>query len=117
MSLLKELFELIELEECDDCEIVYVDENDNVLEEAAKRAFARSGGKVVRKYRCTSGPKKGKIVSDPKTCMTRKDPKKKRLGKKIAREKKGVRIRKTKLAKHQVTSKLITKMNRRLSNR
>ena len=117
MSLLKELHTIIIEQDCEDCEIVYVDESDNIIEEAAKKAYARRGGKVVRKYRCTSGPKKGKIVSDPKTCMTRKDPKKKRLGKKVAREKKGVRIRKTKIAKRQVTSKLITKMNKRLSGR
>ncbi len=117
MTLLKELNDIILEDECKDCdcEIVYVTEDDEVLTEAAKRAYARRGGKVVRKYRCSSGPKKGKIVSDPKTCMTRKDPKKKRIGKKVAREKKGVRIRKTKISKRQVTSKLVSKMNKRLS--
>lgn len=115
MNLLKELYDLIE--ECDDCEIVYVDENDNILEEAAKRAYSRKGGKVVKKYRCTSGPKKGKIVSDPKTCVQRKDPKKKRIGKKVAREKKGIRIRKTKIAKRTATSKQVAKMNKRLSGK
>lgn len=115
MSLLKELFEL--MVECEDCEIVYVDESDNVLEEAAKRAYSRRGGKVVKKYRCTSGMKKGKIVSDPKTCVQRKDPKKKRLGKKIAREKKGIRIRKSKITKRTASSKLVSRMNKRLSGK
>ena len=27
-------------------------------------------GKMVRKYRCTSGPKKGRVVAKPSTCTT-----------------------------------------------
>ncbi len=112
MKLLRELYELGE--DCEDCEIVYVDENDNILTEGAKRAFAKRGGKVVKKYRCTSGIKKGKIVSDPKTCITRRDPKKRRIGKKVAREKKGIRIRKTKISKRTSISKIVRKLNDRL---
>ena len=117
MSILKELHEIILEQDCEDCELVWVDEEENVLTEAAKRAYKRQGNTVRRMYRCTSGPKKGKVVSDPKTCMTRKDPRKKRIGKKVARERKGVRIRKTKLAKRQATSKLVKKMNARLSGK
>lgn len=31
-------------------------------------AWRRKGGRVVRKYRCTSGVRKGRTVSDPKKC-------------------------------------------------
>lgn len=31
-------------------------------------AFARSGNKVVKKYRCTSGPRKGRVVAKAGTC-------------------------------------------------
>lgn len=116
MSILKEIYNLIE-EDCEDCEIVYVGEDGEVLQEAAKRAVKRVGGKIKKMYRCTTGIKKGKIVSDPKICVQRKDPKKKRLGKKIAREKKGIRIRKTRMAKRQALSRLVTNINRRLSGK
>ena len=36
--------------------------------EGAIQIFGRSKGKVVRKYRCTSGQKKGRIVAKPQTC-------------------------------------------------
>lgn len=116
MSLLKELYNLIE-EDCIDCEIVYVGENGEVLEEGARRAYKRVGREIRKMYRCTSGAKKGKMVSDPKICVTRKDPKKKRLGKKVMREKKGVIQRKSKQRKKQAISKLVRRMNARLSGR
>jgi hypothetical protein len=112
MKLLQELYNI---SVCEDCEIVYVTEDNKVLTEGAKRAYAKKGGKVVKKYRCTSGPKKGKIVSDPKTCATRKDPKKKRIGKKVRREKGGLLKRKTAQSKKKSVSKLVTKLNKRLS--
>lgn len=36
--------------------------------EAVTPAFGRSGGKTVRKYRCTSGPRKGRVVAKAATC-------------------------------------------------
>jgi len=115
MDLLKELLDIIELSECDDCEIVFVNENDEIINEGAMRAVKRQGGKIVKKYRCTSGPKQGMIVSDPKTCMQRKDPKRKRIGKKVMREKGGVIRRKTSITKRSATSKMIQRTNARLS--
>lgn len=59
-----------------------------------KRVWARSGKKVVRKFRCTSGPRKGRIVKSPSQCFAAPDVKKRaqlkrtkaRLGKKITRK-------------------------------
>jgi len=34
----------------------------------ARRVWSKQGDKIVRKYRCTSGIRKGRIVSDPATC-------------------------------------------------
>lgn len=116
MSLLKELYNLIE-EDCVDCEIVYVNEDDKVLNEAARRAYKRVGGEIRKMYRCTTGAKKGKLVSDPKICVQRKDPKKKRQGKKVMREKKGIIQRKSKQRKRQAISKLVRRMNARLSGK
>jgi len=92
----------------------WVDEDDNILSEAAVRMFKRIGKEIKRRYRCTTGPKKGKPVSDPKMCATRKDPKKVRHGRKVARTKKGIRIRKSKIMKRTAMSKMVRRMNKRL---
>jgi hypothetical protein len=36
----------------------------------------KPGGKMVRRYRCTSGKKKGRLVANPSTCATAISPKK-----------------------------------------
>lgn len=113
MKLLQEL-----LKECnlfDNVEECWVDEHGNILNEAAIRMFKRRGKEIKRMYRCTTGPKKGKPVSDPKLCATRKDPKKVRHGRKVARTKKGVRLRKTKIAKRTSMSRMVRRMNQRIS--
>lgn len=59
-----------------------------------KQIWARSGKQVVRKYRCSSGPRKGKIVSDVNKCYTNMDTKKRskmmltkaRLGKRMTKK-------------------------------
>ena len=99
------------------CEIVYTDENGEILSEAAIRQFKKVGTTIKRQYRCTSGPKKGKIVSSPQACGQRKDPKKIRHGKKVARLKKGVRVRKTTISKKKSISKMVTRMNKRLAGK
>ena len=39
-------------------------------------AWAKRGGKVVRKFRCTSGRRKSRIVSSPAQCFAAPDIKK-----------------------------------------
>lgn len=59
-----------------------------------KRIWARSGKKIVRKYRCASGSKKGRIVAQPSVCYSPPNLKqrftlartKARLGARIARK-------------------------------
>lgn len=59
-----------------------------------KQVWARSGKKVVRKYRCTSGSRKGRTVSKISQCFAAPDIKKRfqlkktkaRLGKRLARK-------------------------------
>ena len=59
-----------------------------------KQTWARSGKKVVRKYRCTGGSRKGRIVSKIAQCFAAPNVKKKiqmkrtraRLGAKMARK-------------------------------
>lgn len=38
------------------------------IAEGAVGIYGRSGNKTVRKYRCTSGSRKGRIVAKPSTC-------------------------------------------------
>ena len=109
-------------DEITECEIVFVDGAGEVLvddegaplNEAAIRAFKRIGTDVKRQYRCTAGPKKGKIVASPQACATRKDPRKVRHGKKVARMRKGIRIRKSAITKKKSISKMVKRMNQRI---
>lgn len=82
---------------------------------AWKRVFKAGRPVLKRWYRCTSGPKKGKMVSTPRVCATRKDPKKVRRGRVIARRRKAVRIRKSKVTGRTATHRMLVKMNKRLS--
>ncbi len=97
-----------------DCELVWVDEDDNILDEGAVRQWKRIGQKRVIKYRCMSGPKKGRLVSKPGSCGIRKDPKRKKLGRKIMRAKKGTIQRKSKISKRTGISKMLRKLNAKL---
>jgi hypothetical protein len=100
-----------------ECEEVWVDEEGNILEEAAKRQFKRVGNEIKKRYRCIGGPKKGKLVATPGACATRKDPKKVRQGRKVMRSKKGTIKRKAGVTKRKSISRLVAKMNRRLSGK
>lgn len=59
-----------------------------------KQVWARSGKNVVRKYRCTSGPRKNRTVAKISQCFAAPDVKKRvkmkqtkaRLGAKMARK-------------------------------
>lgn len=95
-------------------EAVIVDDNDNILGEGAIRQWKRQGGKLVQKYRCLAGKKKGKLVANPSGCGQRKDPVKVRTGRKTMRSKKGVIKRKSLISKRQSISKRLAKMNARL---
>jgi len=85
------------------------------LDEAVIRQYKNIGGVMKKRFRCGSGKKKGKLVSKPSICFKRKDPKKVRRGRKLMRMKGKVITRKTKIAKRKQISRLITKMNKRLS--
>lgn len=61
----------------------------NPLEE--KMAWAKRGNKVVRKFRCTAGPRQGRIVSDIGQCFAAPDvAKRHRL--KLTKAKMGVKM-------------------------
>lgn len=72
--------------------IVQVHHEEDDLDEGP--TWARSGKKVVRKYRCTAGPRKNRIVSKLQQCFAAPNIKKRialkrvkaRLGSRIARK-------------------------------
>lgn len=39
-----------------------------IVEGKASMAWTRKGSKNVRKYRCTSGPRKGRVMASPASC-------------------------------------------------
>lgn len=78
-------------------ELFSISEDDLIeefLNESAVMAWGKVGDQVVKKYRCTSGPRKGRLVSSPGDCSKRIDPAKKlrmkktmaKMGKRIARK-------------------------------
>lgn len=42
------------------------------ITESVTQIWGKKGGKAVRKYRCTSGTRKGRIVAKPSTCTAPK---------------------------------------------
>ena len=98
-------------EDCQMAEVYYTDTDGNILTEAAQRMFKLVGTKIIRKYRCLSGPKKGKPVSDPSKCATRKDPGKVRQGRKNMRRGKATRKRKAKITRKTTKSKMAGRLN------
>ena len=84
------------------------------LDESSIRQWKRMGTRLVKKYRCLAGPKKGKLVAQPNGCATRKDPKKVRHGRKVMRSKRGTIARKSKISKRKSMSRVVTNMNKKL---
>lgn len=83
------------------------------ITEGAVSILSKQGNKMVRKYRCTSGQKKGRIVAKPATCTTATNVKKS-VGLKKTRAKKGRLIGiKSRFAKRMnPTSQRIGRLNK-----
>jgi len=80
----------------------------------AKMVWAKRGSKIVRKVRCTSGPRKGRLVSNAGQCSKAIDMKKRmvlkptkaKMGKRMAR--KAARTK-----RRNPVSKRVARLNRR----
>jgi len=79
-----------------------------------KQVWGRKGTKLVRKYRCTSGTRKGRTVSSISQCFAAPDPKK-RAAFKRTKARLGARmIRKAKKTKRvNPASKTLRRLNKR----
>lgn len=80
----------------------------------AKIVWRKSGNKVVRGVRCTSGPRKGRVVSTASGCAAPVNPKK-RFTMKINRAKFGKKMaRKARRSKRlNPASKRVARLNKR----
>ena len=73
----------------------------SAITEGVSQIFRRkAGGAPTKGFRCTSGPRKGRIVAKPSTCFAKTDPqrsakirKKRQIKAKIAGKKLGIRKR------------------------
>ena len=81
---------------------------EEVLDE--KQIWGRKGNQVVRKYRCTSGRRRGRIVSNPAQCFKAIDVNK-RMTLKRTRAKMG-----SKMMRRAQRTKRINPASRRLKN-
>lgn len=97
-------------------EEVPVDDEDDPdpLKEGVKMAYRRSGKKVKRGFRVTSGIRKGRVVADIKTAHKPRAPAATRMKLRLARKKKKViRVLKAKRTRRKSLSKRLKRMNAR----
>ncbi len=89
--------------------------DDDVIEEGVKRAFRRSGKKIKRGFRVTSGFRKGRVVASAKAAYKPRAKASTRMKLSIAaRKKKLVRILKGKRTRRKSSSQRLVRMNKRL---
>ena len=73
----------------------------SAIAEGVSQIFRRKkGGAPTKGFRCSSGPRKGRIVAKPSTCFAKTDPKK------------SAKIRKKRLAKAKVAGKKMAQTKR-----
>jgi hypothetical protein len=81
--------------------------------EGFMQAWGRKpGGKMVRRYRCTSGKKKGRLVAKPSTCATAINPKKSAVLKRTKNIRGPAQTIKRKITMRRPTSKRVQAANR-----
>jgi len=88
-----------------------------ILVEGAKQVWGRSKHGPVRKYRCTSGPKKGRTVAKLSTCSTPIKQKKSATFKKTRRTHKTVQAVKRKITTHRPQYSRIVKTNKSMKKK
>jgi hypothetical protein len=90
----------------------FIEHNEQDLDEG--QTWARSGKKVVRKYRCTGGPRKNRIVSKMAQCFAAPDIKKRMTLKKTKARLGGRMARKARKTKRiNPASKRVQALNKR----
>jgi hypothetical protein len=86
--------------------------------EGYKQAWGKnSKGRMVRRYRCTDGPKKGRLVAKPSTCSTRTSQRKSATLKKTRRSKGKIQSIKRNYTMKRPTSYRVRSANKSLRRR
>jgi hypothetical protein len=79
----------------------------------ATTIFGKSGNKMTRKYRCTSGPRKGRIVAKASTCTAPMNVKKSAKMKATRRAKKSIQaVRASRTKRTNPISRRVSQVNR-----
>ena len=87
------------------------DEDQPVIE--AKIVWARKGRSITKKYRCTFGKRKGRLVANPAQCSKPIDLKKRFVLKRTKAQKGGRMARKARFTKRfNPASKAVQRMNK-----
>lgn len=93
-------------------------DEDEELKEGIKRAFRRSGKKIKRGFRVTSGFRKGRVVANVKNAFKPRAKARTRMKLKVAsRKKKIVRLLKARRTRMKPLSKRLVSMNKRVSGK
>jgi hypothetical protein len=81
--------------------------------ESAVAIWSRSGTKNVRKYRCSSGQRKGQVVSSPSTCTKPKNVKASR-NLKTTKQRKGsiIKVKRARTLRANPSSKRLSTLNK-----
>ena len=84
-----------------------------LLTEGAIQIMGRKGNKLVRKYRCTSGSRKGRIVAKPATCNAPKRIKS-MINIKKAKARKGsvMKVKSSRTKRARGTTQRLTRINK-----
>lgn len=92
---------------------MFLDEEFNSIVFETKMVFGKRGNSVVKKFRCTAGKRKGRVVSSPSQCAAPIDLKKRFVLKKT-KASKGNRMSKKaqRTKKLNPASKIVARLNK-----
>jgi hypothetical protein len=84
-----------------------------ILTEGAIQIMGRKGNKLVRKYRCTAGSRKGRIVASPDTCNKPKRVKSSiNIKKAKARRSSAMKVASARTKRARGTTQRLTRINK-----
>lgn len=86
------------------------------IEESAKLVWAKKGNQVVKKFRCTSGRKEGRLVSNPSDCGGTVDMKKRQRMKITRKQKPRMAKKAQRTKKKNPASKTVGKLNKSMKD-
>jgi len=83
-----------------------------IIQESVTPIWGRKGGRITRRYRCTAGIRKGRIVGSPATCTKPKNIKRS-LAFRLTRARKGAQISiRSAKTKRATGSRRVARLNR-----